>query len=167
MSYTHHGNLTSYPAKMTPMFSQASLIALTPEDVVKCFNFITYGNPMPALNELPKHMRKYTIQHKKKAMSSQIPHHGEWNTVTYHGNPTQDKSALAIIARLGKFQTWHQGKASQVERDLTMPEFNLVLDVLDADCNNWSDMKHAVVARTQFHVIGRGNDILGHKLHGE
>jgi len=64
-----------------------------------------------------------------------------------------------MIARLGKFQTRHQGKASQVKRDLTMPEFNLVLDILDADCNNWSDMKHGMAARTQFHVIGRGDNI--------
>jgi len=103
MSYTNHGNLTSYPAKTTPMFSQASFLALTPEHVVKYFNFITYGTPTPAANELPKLMRKYTIQYKKKAMSSYMPHHGEWNTVTNHGNPTRDKLALAMIARLGKF----------------------------------------------------------------
>ena len=67
MSYTDHGNLTSYPAKTTPMFSQASLVALTPEHVVKYFNFVTYGTPTPAPNELPKHMRKYTIQYKKQS----------------------------------------------------------------------------------------------------
>ena len=136
MSYTHHGDLTHYPPKTTSMFSNDSLVALTPENVVKYFNFLTHGNPNPAGNELPKLMRKYTIQYKKKAISFYMPHHGEWNSVTNHGNPTRDKSVLAMIARLGKFQTRHQGKASQVKRDLTMPEVKMVLDILDADCND-------------------------------
>jgi len=118
------------------MFSVDSLIALTPDNVVKYFSFLTYRNPNPAANELPKLMCKCTIQHKWKAVSFYMPHHGEWNTVTNHGNPTRDKSVLTMIARLGKFQTQHQGKPSQVKRDLTMPEVKMALDVLDADCSN-------------------------------
>jgi len=70
------------------MFSGVLLLALTPNQVARHFNFLVCGNPDPGTNELPKHMRKRTIQHKKKAMSACMPHHGEWNTVTNHGNPT-------------------------------------------------------------------------------
>jgi len=60
-----------------------------------------------------------------------------------------------MIARLGKFQTRHQGKPSQVKGDLTMPEVKMVLDVLDADCNDWLDMKNGMAVRTQFYMISR------------
>ena len=82
MSCCHHGDITHYPPETTTMFSGAQLLALTPNQVVRCFSFLVCGNPDPCTNELPKHMRKYTIQYKKKAMSSYMPHHGEWNTVT-------------------------------------------------------------------------------------
>jgi len=157
MSYTHHGDLTHYPPETTTMFSGAQLLALTPNQVVRYFNFLVYGNPDPGTNELPKHMRKYTIQYKKKAISSYMPHHGEWNTVTNHGNPTRDKSVLAMIARMGKFQTRGQGRKSQVKRDLTMAEMKLCMEILDSDCNNWALVKWAAAARTQFHMISRGD----------
>ena len=38
-----------------------------------------------------------------------------------------------------------------------MPEVKMVLDVLDADCNDWSDMKNGMAVRTQFHMISRGD----------
>ena len=157
MSHTHHGDITHYPPATTPMFSNAVLLALAPNDVVRYFNFLVYRNPEPPTNELPKHMRKHAIQCKKKAISSCMPHHGEWNTVTNHGNPTRDKSVLQMIARLGKFQTRNQGKASQVKRDLTMPEFKMALEMLDSDCNNFTLLKWGAAARTQFHMISRGD----------
>jgi len=81
MSYTHHGDLTHYPPDTTPMFSNAALIALTLKDIVKHFNFLVCdGNPEPTQNKLPKCFRKCTVQCKKKAISSYMPHHGEWNT---------------------------------------------------------------------------------------
>jgi len=133
MSCCHHGDITHYPPETTTMFSGAQLLALTPNQVVRHFNFLVYGNSDPGTNKLPKHMRKCTIQYKKKAMSACMSHHGEWNAVTNHGNPTQDKSVLAMIARMGKFQTRGQGKKSQVKRDLTMPEMKLCMEILDSD----------------------------------
>jgi len=66
-------------------------------------NFITHGMRTPATNKLPKHMRKCSIQSKNTAISSYMQHHWAWNGTTNQGNPTQDKSALAMIAHLGQF----------------------------------------------------------------
>ena len=156
-SYKDHDNLTSYPPETTPMFSREKLLALKPEDVLRYFNFLVYGNPEPALNELPKFYRAESIKYKKKAISNYMIHHGEWSTITNHGNPTRDKSILAMIARIRKFQTRNQGKKSRVKRDMTMNEFRLAIEILEAEPNNWSNMKWASALRMQFQMIGRGD----------
>ena len=86
-----------------------------------------------------------------------MTHHGEWSTIPNHGNPTRDKSILAMIARIRKFQTRNQGKKSRVKRDMTMNEFRIAIETLEAEPNNWSNMKWASALCMQFQMIRRGD----------
>jgi len=111
MSHKHTGTLTGYAPGRTGMFSREQLLELKPNDILRYFNKLAYNDPEPSANALPKHARCETIKCEKKAISFYMPHHGEWNSVTEHGNPTRDKSVLAMIARMRKFECRQQGKA--------------------------------------------------------
>ena len=39
MSFKHHGNLTEYSPRTTPLFAKAELVNVTPDDIVKYMSF--------------------------------------------------------------------------------------------------------------------------------
>ena len=81
MSLKHHGNLTAYPPKTTPVFSEAELILLTPIDVVRYMSFCAYNTATPGPDDRPLNWRSDTAEFAKKAISYYMPNSGSWNTV--------------------------------------------------------------------------------------
>jgi len=157
MSLKHHGNLTAYPPKTTPVFSEAELILLTPIDVVRYMSFCAYNTATPGPDDRPLNWRSDTAEFAKKAISYYMPNSGSWNTVG-HGNPTKSREVHQFIQRLKRHQVRQQGRPSTARRDLTLAEFKLAADIL-GEHNNWNSNRWLQAMRMQFHMIGRGDDV--------
>jgi len=54
---------------------------------------------------------------------------------------------------------WSQGKASQVKRDMTTNEHRKCIEILEEDCNDWTNVKWATALRMQFGFVARGDDV--------
>jgi len=157
MSLKHHGNLTAYPPKTTPVFSEAELILLTPIDVVRYMSFCAYNTATPGPDDRPLNWRSDTAEFAKKAISYYMPNSGSWNTVG-HGNPTKSREVHQFIQRLKRHQVRQQGRPSTARHDLTLAEFKLAADIL-GEHNNWNSNRWLQAMRMQFHMIGRGDDV--------
>jgi len=117
----------------------------------------TYGKEEIGPNDRPTLWRVDTIAFAKKAVSFYMPHHGEWNSSTSHGNPTRDKSILRFIQVVKKHQVRKQGRASRVKRDMTLSEFKRAIELLEA--GSYRNIRWTSCLRLQFNLIGRGDDV--------
>ena len=152
--------LNHYDPRTQPMFPEEELTSITPLEVLRFLRKQTYGMEDPGPEDLPKLWRVDSVQFCKKALSHFMPHHGEWNTVTNHGNPTRDKSIQKMIADAKRCQVRKQGRKSRVKRDMTIDEFKRSIRILEVDHqNSWSCTRWANALRLQFNLIGRGDDI--------
>ena len=79
MSFKHHGNLTEYSPRTTPLFAEAELINVTPDDIVKYMSFSAYGTATPGPDDRPTNWRSDTAEFAKKAISHYMPNTGAWN----------------------------------------------------------------------------------------
>ena len=71
-------------------FTQEQLGNLTATDVLKWFNFVTYGIPEPVEgHDLNSLIRSNTLKYWKKALSFFMPNRlSAWNEISGTGNPT-------------------------------------------------------------------------------
>ena len=143
---------TNYPYRTTPPFTQARLAAITPEQIVNYFCFRTYGKVEVTSEDVPLHWRLDSAQYHKKAISSFMPNHGEWNVTSNSGNPTRARIMLAFLARLQKHQTRRQGRPPQAKREMKVAEFKLAANMIQ-------DSRWRNCMTLQMHLIGRGDDI--------
>ena len=158
MSYKKYGDLTHYPPRTTSHFTEAELVQVTPDDVVKYMSFATYDTATPGPNNRPLNWRSDTAEFAKKAISYYMPNSGAWNHQAGYGNPTRSRQVHQFISNLKKQQVRQLGKMSAVKRDLSLAEFKLAAQILeqqdDWNCNRWLQ-----AMRMQFHMIGRGDDV--------
>jgi len=157
MSFKHHGNLTEYSPRTTPLFAEAELINVTPDDIVKYMSFSAYGTATPGPDDRPTNWRSDTAEFAKKAISHYMPNTGAWNQAG-HGNPTRSRPVQQFIANLKRLQVRQLGKASAVKRDMKMAEFKLAAEILEAQ-GHWNSNRWLQAMRMQFHMIGRGDDV--------
>jgi len=148
---------TTYNPRVQGPFPAARLLQIQPEQFLKWLTLCTYGKEVIGPNDRPTLWRSDTIAYAKKAVSYYMPHHGEWNNSTGHGNPTRDKTILRFIQEVKKHQVRKQGRASRVKRDLSLPEFKKAIELLEAgSCRN---IRWTCCLRLQFNLIGRGDDV--------
>ena len=157
MSFKHHGNLTHYTPRTTDPFTEAELVQLTPDDVVKYMSFAAYNTATPGPEDRPLNWRSDTAEFAKKAISYYMPNSGPWNQAG-HGNPTRSRQVHQFIANLKKQQVRQLGKMSAVKRDLSLAEFKLAARILE-DADDWNCNRWLQAMRMQFHMIGRGDDV--------
>jgi len=155
MGYRNHKNMKHYNPKTTPMFSAAELAAVQPLEVKKWLCFCAYGTESPTDNA-PLEWRVSSIEYAKKAISSFMPNHGEWNTQANYGNPTRSRCVLKFLSESKKKQVRKQGKAPCAKRDMKLEEFRLAMRLLQDEANafRWS-----TAMKLQHALIARGDDI--------
>jgi len=147
---------TRYDPKVQGPFPASRLLQIQPHEVLKWLTLCTYGKEEIGPDDRPTKWRVDSIEFAKKAVSFYMPHHGEWNNSTSHGNPTRDKSILKFIQDVKKFQVRRQGRASQVKRDMTLREFKKAIAILEAGSSR--NIRWTTCLKLQFHLIGRGDD---------
>jgi len=155
MGYRNHKNEKHYNPKTTPMFSAEELLAIQPLDVKHWLSFCTYGTETPTENASLE-LRVSSIEYVKKAISSYMPNHGEWNTEGNYGNPTRSKCILKFIAESKKKQVRKLGKASCAKRDMKLEEFKMAMKLLQEETNGY---RWSTVLKMQHSLIARGDDI--------
>jgi len=159
MSFKRHGNLTYYNHQTTAAFSQAELLELTPEDIVRYMSFSAYNTATPGPDDRPLlNWRSDTSEFAKKAISHYMPNGGSWNTAG-NGNPTRSRQVHQFIQRLKRQQVRQQGsRPSTAKRDMTLAEFTLAAEILESQ-DDWNSNQWLQAMRMQFHMIGRGDDV--------
>ena len=158
MSFKRHGNLTYYNHQTTAAFSQAELLELTPEDIVRYMSFSAYNTATPGPDDRPLlNWRSDTSEFAKKAISHYMPNGGSWNTAG-NGNPTRSRQVHQFIQRLKRQQVRQQGRPSTAKRDMTLAEFTLAAEILESQ-DDWNSNRWLQAMRMQFHMIGRGDDV--------
>ena len=138
------------------------LSQLTPDDIVKYFNFRAYGTPTPSETDRPMNTRSNTLYYWKKALSGCLPNkHIPWNDISKMGNPTKSIQVNQMIKKVTKFEVRKQGKKSCARRPLKEHKFHSILGQLRSTTDT-SDVvsKWDVPALMpfQFHMIGRVDD---------
>ena len=79
----------------------AHLLEITDLDVVSYFNFKAYHNANPSPSDQPIYCRSSTLEYKKKAISSFLPHQNmPWDNITQKGNPTRSKAVHHMIQKV-------------------------------------------------------------------
>jgi len=140
------------------MFSAEELLTVQPLlDVKHWLSFCTYGTETPTKNASLE-LRVSSIEYAKKAISSYMPNHGEWNTQgKNYGNPTRSKCILKFISESKKKQVRKQGKALCAKRDMKLEEFKMAMKLLQEETTN--GYRWSTVLKMQHALIARGDDI--------
>ena len=97
---------------------------LTPDNIVRYFNFRAYGTECPTDGDQPMEIRSNTLYYWKKALSGCLPNrHIPWNDISRVGNPTKSIEVNQMIKKVSKFEVRKQGKKLQARRPLKEHEF--------------------------------------------
>ena len=90
------------------------LKSITPDDIVRWFNYLAFGTPNPTENKKPTGCRANTLYSNKKKLSYyMIESSANWNHQAQNGNPTKDKSVNDVCKRVKKHECRGTGKESR------------------------------------------------------
>lgn len=139
-------------------FPLERLNQLTANDLMRWFNYKTYGTDEPLPDQNPQ-VRSSSVKNWKKMLSHFMPNnHHAWNEITNTGNPTRAKCILNLIKSVKKKETRHQGIPSQARRPLTQNEFRSAVSV--AQTHNHHLVRYGMPALMSFQtaMISRVDD---------
>ena len=148
------------------------LAQLTPADLMRWFNKITFDTENPSDDAKPT-VRSTSLEFKKKALSYFMPNRlMVWNELSNVGNPTRCTQLNELIKRVKKQEVRKQGVPSRARRALTHEEFKSTQEALRTyqrdplhDTMNpiWN---YGCVASLnfQFHMIARIDDSMNVKM---
>jgi hypothetical protein len=141
-------------------FTQEQLLSITPRDIVRWMCRDAYGTPDPGPDDHPTGRRSSGLSFAKKAISFFMPHKNmHWNVESEHGNPTKSLVVNDLLKQIKKAEVRKQGKASNAKRDMKRQEFRKTLRMLERQTDFHRRYKATCMAKFQFHIIGRGDDI--------
>ena len=141
-------------------FDQQTLGTIRPEQLVRYFRLISYGNETPGPTDQPTLRRSSGISFCKKAISYFMADgSAQWNSQGNTGNPTMSKAVNKCIQEIKKHEVRKQGKKSNAKRDLKWPEFKKTLELLNSSSSLAHRYKIPAMFKLQFHLIGRSDDI--------
>jgi len=146
-----------YPRTME--FSQEQLLQLTPLIVSRFLKKLAYGAPNPGPNDPPIHARSTHLEQAKKAISHFMPNQQAWVVEYGVGNPTRSAIVNQVIKDVKKAEVRRVGRASNAKRDMKRPEFRKTLRLLEYRTDFECASKYTAMAKLQFHIIGRSDDI--------
>jgi hypothetical protein len=140
------------------VFPQERLAQITPDDIMRWFNHLTYGTEDPDPDQDP-HARSTDLKNKKKMLSYFMPNnHHPWNEITDSGNPTRAKVILNLIKRVKKKETRHQGVPSQARRPLKESEYRSAIILARASNDHLVRYGLPALMALQLALIARVDD---------
>ena len=101
---------------------------ITPDDIVRWFNYLAFDTPNPTEQQKPTGCRANTLYSNKKKLSYyMIESSANWNHQAQTGNPTKDKSVNDVCKRVKKHECRGTGKESCTSEGFSRPELLTVL----------------------------------------
>ena len=143
-------------------FERSKLLLLTPAQIVRFFNYKTYGDANPPETARPEYCRANTLEYLKKAISHFMPRkNAVWDPIRMEGNPTRSSEVNEMIRKVKKFEVRREGVRSSARRPLEFDEFLTLLSVLRNDKKNlWRKYRASSALTLQWSLITRVDDIM-------
>ena len=158
MLMTYHHDY-AYNPKEQEMWEPKLLTTLTPEIIEGWMNKTVFGTASPGPDDKPVYGRSSSLEFAKKAISYFMPNRLlGWNVTTNNGNPTKLIVINDLIKRVKKMEVRQQGKASNVKRASTRPEFRLMLRMMEDQGSFVMKYRFTTMKKLQFTIIGRVDD---------
>lgn len=148
--------------KISDDFNVDRLLQITDKDVVRYFNFISYGVAEPTAKDRPTKMRSTSLLYAKKSISYFMPRPGpQWDIINGTGNPTKAQSVNKMIELVKTYEVRGEGVPSQARRAIEYREFLLLL-VLVRKIYSGRSLLPAIlgVLCVQWQLIGRIDDVM-------
>ena len=154
------------------IISEERLKILTPSDLMRWFNKITYETEEPDEDARPT-ARSSSLAFYKKALSHYMPNRlMVWNEISNVGNPTRSTLLNDHIKQVKKKEVRKQGVPSRARRPMTHEEFKGVHNTLrEHDRNREREAMNPVwnfgcvaFMNFQFHMIARVDDSMQFKM---
>lgn len=134
------------------------LQTLTPADLMRWFNFKTYGTETPPEGANPI-TRANSIKSWKKQLSYFMPNrHHAWNEITNHGNPSRCRELHELIKYVTKKETRGEGVPSCARRPLEEAEYRSTMTVAKNSENDITRYGIPALTSFQFSMIARIDD---------
>ena len=159
MTVYHDKPKGHYDPKTQQMWEDSFLREVRPHHVRKWIELRAYGVADPGPNDKPTKRRAESCNYMKKALSFFVTSTRTWDPETSTGNPTTGKEVSKAIAHIRKLEVRGQGVKSKAKRDMTLPEFKKTITLLQAEGNWKLAYRFTAMMKTQFSLIGRGDDI--------
>ena len=141
-------------------FTDAQLLEIRPTHIVRYMCLLAFGNEHPGDDDKPLHRRSSGLDFVKKAISFFMPNQNvKWNVESQTGNPTQSVAVNQVIKRIKKEEVRKRGKKSNAKRDLKRTEYRKTLRLLEANADHQRCHRLPAMMKTQFHIIGRADDV--------
>lgn len=143
----------------TIQFSEQQLLNITPNDISGWLKKLAYGKTNPGPGDNPTEARSSHLEQAKKAVSYFMPNQHPWVVEHSSGNPTRSRIVNKVIKDVKQAEVRKLGRASNAKRDLSKPEFRMTLRMLESSTSMDKKAKYPTMLKTQFHIIGRADDI--------
>ena len=112
------------------VISSEQLQRVTPKDLMRYFNKITFDSEDPGEDASPT-VRSSSLEFYKKALSFYMPNRlMVWNEISNCGNPTRCTLINDLIKRVKKMEVRKQGVPSRARRPMTHEEYKATLTEL-------------------------------------
>jgi len=144
------------------IFSQERLREVTPNDVIRWFNYRLYGtdDPVPGEEDTCPKVRSSALEGWKKMLSYFMPNnHHQWNEIDNKGNPTKAKCISNLIQSIKKKEARHRGVKSTARRPLKESEYRSVLGIARNHANHVVRYGIPALLSIQTSLIGRVDDV--------
>jgi hypothetical protein len=142
------------------VFSQAELLAVTPERLMEYLLLKIYHNSEANPDvDPPLFYRTNTIKSWKKAWSYfMLNRNVPWNEVARQGNPTRCTQICGLIKAMKKMETARRGVPSNARRAFTSQEYEQIIELATSHQNDEIGTWLAAFNAVQFNLIGRVDD---------
>lgn len=140
--------------------SEATLAAITAEEVVQWMKYRAYGTSTPSENDRPIHARSSSLLYWKKALSSFMPNRNMvWDDTVGRGNPTRSAALNELVRNVRRYEVRGQGTSSSARRPLRESEFRSVVAEFRKTTDIYTLYGMPAFLAFQFHLIGRVDDV--------
>ncbi|KAL3656182.1 hypothetical protein V7S43_018990 [Phytophthora oleae] len=116
------------------VFSQETLLEITPDKVCHWMNLRAFGEPNPSEGAKPVNARASMLEFAKKAISSFMPRRTvAWDSIRSEGNPTRSEAVNAVIKKVKRCEVRREGVVqSEARRPI---EYDELINLLDLVCS--------------------------------
>lgn len=147
------------------VFSNEQLFDTKPEDIVRWFKLLAYGNTEADIEiDLPTECRLNTLEYTKKSISHFMPDKGTpWSVRHSSGNPTRSMAIMDVLKKVKRAEIRGQGKESQARGPFVEPEYEQCVKMFEANEDIELRLFTSSIFRTQYNLGGRIDDVSKHQ----